>query len=253
VAVREPHRVPHGKSLLFLNSFITGSSFPHMCFKTSYAVQTTSGIFPVIGLRARACGTHLYPLADYQNFHTYTNSACLWPLRMRGFRDKSNSKCGASNSDEPGQRLSKTSPGFCFLMRRMYSIEIEIQNQLPTSLNKKLKWGSKYSNGSQAKMWDALIYSMVADQLPAEPLLKAHITIVRHSYRTLDYDGLVGSMKPVVDALVTAGVLSDDNWNVTGPWEVSQVFRPKARGSLLQVRISEREVSGSLSNDTSDN
>lgn len=92
-------------------------------------------------------------------------------------------------------------------------------------------------------MWDRLIYAMVHDQLPTVPLSKAHIRLVRHSYRTLDYDGLVGSMKPVVDALVSAGVMQDDTWAITGPWEVDQVFRPKSDGSLLQILVTERAQS----------
>lgn len=55
----------------------------------------------------------------------------------------------------------------------------------------------------------------------------------------LDYDGLVGSMKPVVDALVTCGILKDDSYKVTGPWDVTQSFRPKKSGELLEVFVTE--------------
>jgi hypothetical protein len=72
---------------------------------------------------------------------------------------------------------------------------------------------------------------------PNAPLEKANITLIRHSHRTLDYDGLVGSLKPVVDALVSCGVLSDDSWKVLGRWNVDQRFRPKAKGPLLEVMV----------------
>lgn len=78
-------------------------------------------------------------------------------------------------------------------------------------------------------------------KLPKTPLTKARISIVRHYYRMLDYDGLVGSLKPVVDAFVSCGVLKDDSWNVLGPWNVSQVFRPKSEGPLLYIVIQEIE------------
>lgn len=84
-----------------------------------------------------------------------------------------------------------------------------------------------------------LIFGMVRGKLPATPLKKARITITRHFWRTLDYDGLVGSMKPIVDALVTAGVLVDDSWAVTGPWVVSQEHRLKKDGPLLTVLVEE--------------
>lgn len=92
---------------------------------------------------------------------------------------------------------------------------------------------------SKNKRWDLLIFGMSRHQLPPEPLKKARITIVRHFWRTLDYDGLVGSMKPIVDALVSAGVLVDDSWNVTGQWDVDQLFRSKKEGPLLTVCIEE--------------
>jgi len=55
----------------------------------------------------------------------------------------------------------------------------------------------------------------------------------------LDFDGLVGSIKPVVDALVTCGILSDDSYKVTGPWDVTQKFRPKKSGELLEIFVTE--------------
>ncbi len=73
--------------------------------------------------------------------------------------------------------------------------------------------------------------------MPKEPLTRAKISVVRHSHRMLDYDGLVGSLKPVVDAFVSCGVLSDDSWNVTGVWDVNQKFRAKKDGQLLEILI----------------
>ncbi len=62
---------------------------------------------------------------------------------------------------------------------------------------------------------------------------------MRHSHRFLDYDGLVGSMKPVVDALVTAGVLHSDSWNVLGRWNVDQKFRSEKEGQMIEILIQE--------------
>lgn len=55
----------------------------------------------------------------------------------------------------------------------------------------------------------------------------------------MDFDGFVGSLKPVVDALVTAGVIEDDSWKVLQAWEVDQVFRAQKDGPLLQIEIKE--------------
>lgn len=119
----------------------------------------------------------------------------------------------------------------------MYQLSLTL-HCLPKSLNKALRAG-RYANNRQNHQFDFLIAGMVRGKLPAKPLEKARIRIVRHFWRNLDYDGLVGSLKPVVDALVSAGVLVDDNWGVTGPWDVTQEFRPKKDGPLLEVVITD--------------
>lgn len=49
-------------------------------------------------------------------------------------------------------------------------------------------------------------------------------------------------MKPIVDALVSAGVMVDDKYSVTGPWNVTQEFRPKSAGPLLTVCVEDASV-----------
>lgn len=119
----------------------------------------------------------------------------------------------------------------------MYKLDVTFQ-ALPKSLNKSFRahWGNRHASNNA---WDNLVYSQVHDKLPPQPLPKARIRIVRHFWRTLDYDGLVGSMKPMVDGLVTAGVIESDSWKVLGVWDVTQVFRPKKDGPLLEVSIIE--------------
>lgn len=122
-------------------------------------------------------------------------------------------------------------------MGKMYQLQIEI-NELPQSLNKKLRkhWTK---NHRENNLWDTLIYQKVFRQLPPTPLKRAKLRIVKHFWRTMDFDGFVGSLKPVVDALVTAGVIEDDSWKVLQAWEVDQVFRDKKLGPLLQIEIIE--------------
>lgn len=122
-------------------------------------------------------------------------------------------------------------------MQEKYQLEIKI-NSFPKSLNKKLRshWGK---NHKENREWDNVIFFALLRKLPPSPLTKAHLKITRHHYRTLDFDGLVGSLKPVVDALVSCGVLKDDSWNVLHAWEIDQVFRSKKDGALLQIEIKE--------------
>lgn len=122
-------------------------------------------------------------------------------------------------------------------MQPKYELRIEL-TELPQSLNKKLRkhWTK---NHRENNLWDTLIYQKVFRQLPPSPLKKAKLRIVKHFWRTMDFDGFVGSLKPVVDALVTAGVIEDDSWKVLQAWEVDQVFRDKKLGPLLQIEIKE--------------
>ena len=53
----------------------------------------------------------------------------------------------------------------------------------------------------------------------------------------LDFDGLVGSVKPVIDGLTRAGVIKDDSWGVVGAWQVDQVFRPKKEGPRIEIIV----------------
>lgn len=119
----------------------------------------------------------------------------------------------------------------------MYKLNFEL-TELPKSLNKTLRT-HYFKKNERNKMWDTMIYGMVRYRLPPSPLKKAKLKFTRHFYRELDFDGLVGSLKPVCDALVTSGVLIDDSWKVLHAWEVDQVFRPKKDGPLLQIEIFE--------------
>lgn len=119
----------------------------------------------------------------------------------------------------------------------MYELRLEIP-MLPDSTNVALRshWRKQRAKG---KRWDHYIRLECLKRMPAAPLVSARIEITRHAHRMLDFDGLVGSIKPVVDAIVSAGILADDSWKVTGAWKVDQKFRPKKDGPLLSVSITE--------------
>lgn len=112
----------------------------------------------------------------------------------------------------------------------------------PQNLKNKKHWGRR---ADEAEEWRMRIMAALRSrkpfaQKPAKPLERVQISITRHSHRMLDFDGMVGSFKPVVDALVKNGVLVDDSWAVTGPWFVDQKFRPKKAGQLLEIIVEEK-------------
>lgn len=119
----------------------------------------------------------------------------------------------------------------------MYSLRLEIP-EAPPSLNKSLRT-YRHQRDKINKHWYNLLWYLTSGKRPPRPLRKAKIKITRHFYRTLDYDGLVGSLKPVVDGLTHAGIIIDDKWSVVGAWEVDQVFRPKSGGVRLVIEVTE--------------
>jgi Holliday junction resolvase RusA-like endonuclease len=67
-----------------------------------------------------------------------------------------------------------------------------------------------------------------------KPLTQAQVTITRFSSTAPDYDGLVSAGKAILDGLVEAGVIVDDNVSVIGQpkylWE-------KAKPKMGKVRV----------------
>lgn len=103
-----------------------------------------------------------------------------------------------------------------------YVLELLVYGDMPKSLNRLLGYG-KWTKHQNALKWKKRIFDALRTQpLPPVPLEHVKLTFIRRSPRFLDFDGAVGSLKPLADALVMAGILIDDNYKVTGPWFVTQ-------------------------------
>ncbi len=89
-----------------------------------------------------------------------------------------------------------------------YVLEFEIQ-ALPKTPNALLgaHWRTR---SSHAKRWERLVYQKVFPYLPNTPLKRARLILTRFSSRAPDADGLCGSFKCVVDALVKCKVIEND-------------------------------------------
>jgi len=102
----------------------------------------------------------------------------------------------------------------------MYQIEFELPI-IPKSLNITLRMHPFVRNKHNKEIYEA-VHLLTCSQKPPQPLQRAILTFVRCSSRFLDYDNCVGSLKPVVDGLRHAGIIADDTYQVTGPWDVKQ-------------------------------
>lgn len=123
--------------------------------------------------------------------------------------------------------------------REPYEITIIISKNLPKSSNSFLGRNPWASRGN-AKSWKRIIRNAVALFVPEKPLEKASIQVVRYSSLFQDFDGLVSSLKPIIDGLTPekrgsnkGSVLKDDSWSVTGPWVVDQIKCKRAESRLV--------------------
>lgn len=81
-------------------------------------------------------------------------------------------------------------------------------------------------------MWDQLIHLKTFGKKPPQPLRRAALNLTRFGSRYMDADGLVASFKHVVDALVTAGILTDDSWEVIGMPIYDQKIVARGKGRI---------------------
>lgn len=68
-------------------------------------------------------------------------------------------------------------------------------------------WASRYTKIRKVK---ATVGFSVFEHKPKEPLKQARLTLVRHSTRQPDFDNLVASFKPVIDALTEYQIIVND-------------------------------------------
>jgi Holliday junction resolvase RusA-like endonuclease len=118
----------------------------------------------------------------------------------------------------------------------MYKLEFEI-NGLPKRINQSYNkhW---YCRKEEADKWLKYVSLIITGKKPPNPLLKARLTLIRHSSVCPDSDGLVSSFKHVIDALRKSGVIVDDKFqNVGMPtylWELAK----RGQGKIV-VKVEE--------------
>jgi len=70
---------------------------------------------------------------------------------------------------------------------------------------------SWYVRSTHARKWRRYIGEALMEFQPVKKLQFAYVTLTRCSPRSCDFDGLVGSFKPVLDALVKNFAIEDDD------------------------------------------
>jgi Holliday junction resolvase RusA-like endonuclease len=122
------------------------------------------------------------------------------------------------------------------LNKMLYKIEFEIKG-LPKMPNQVLRghWRNAHNN---KVLWHGRVMRKVGRNIPEHPIKRARICFTRLSSVEPDYDGLVGSFKPVLDALVKMGILENDKIaNVGAPTYLHIKCAP--RSGKIKVEIEE--------------
>ncbi len=123
-------------------------------------------------------------------------------------------------------------------MKQLYALIIEI-NELPRlSLNSRAHWTTR---NKDTKYWDSLINLKTRGITPKHPLRKAELRLVRYSSTCPDWDNLVGTFKNPVDALVSCGILEDDNFQVIGVPKVHWEKCPPKQGKI-RIEVYELDI-----------
>lgn len=121
-------------------------------------------------------------------------------------------------------------------MREYYQLRFTIQD-LPKSIN---SLGRKFwaIQAKHSRDWKLLVWDAVRNSLPQSPIRSARLTLTRHSSAEMDFDNLVISFKPVIDGIVEAGVLAQDNRKVIKKQEYFWVKSKRNQG-FITVEVEE--------------
>lgn len=114
-----------------------------------------------------------------------------------------------------------------------YYLEFEIK-ELPKPINAQnsMHWAQK---GKYVRHWHTLVNASVCPRKPKAPLNRAKLTLTRFSSSEPDFDGLVSSFKPVIDGLITSGVLENDKFSNIGRSEYVWINTQRGQGKIKVI------------------
>lgn len=121
----------------------------------------------------------------------------------------------------------------------MYEASFQV-NDLPMTFNTLTSKGWRVRSNEKRK-WHRIIqelFTIKGLKIPPQPLMKAQLILTRYSSHTLDYDGLVGSFKYVIDGLVEMKVLEDDGMAQIG-MPTFHWIKVAPKHGMIKVQIQE--------------
>jgi len=119
--------------------------------------------------------------------------------------------------------------------------EIEFKlDGVPYALNviqRKFRYHHKRQSYYQG--WYHKVALALKGKTPDEPwgFVSLHIKVCLPPRRFRDYDGLVASLKPIIDGLKKSGLIRDDNYKRTGSWLVEQLADKTTDDGFVIVKV----------------
>lgn len=118
-------------------------------------------------------------------------------------------------------------------MGKLYELSFTEFHLSPTlNVYKRMHWAVIKK---EKQHWIDLIRELTANNRPDKPLTSYTLELVRRSSVVPDYDGICGSFKIVIDALTSEGIIQDDKYTMTGPWNVTWEKCPPKKGNITVI------------------
>lgn len=97
-------------------------------------------------------------------------------------------------------------------------------------------WKARFG---EAKKWERQVFLATLGKKPPQPLKRCKLKLTRFSSVAPDFDGLVYSFKPVVDALRKLGIIENDSMAHIGRpdyrWEKAKPGAGRVRVEIVEV------------------
>ena len=94
-----------------------------------------------------------------------------------------------------------------------YHLKLELEGLPAMGMNSRRHWRTVYRENAA---WGVRMKLATRLKLPPEPLRLARLKLTRYSSSEPDFDNLVTSFKPILDALTELGVIRDDKMSCIG-------------------------------------
>lgn len=121
-----------------------------------------------------------------------------------------------------------------------YSLKFKLEGLPAMGLNARRHWRQIRGKRGENREWYTMVAMATAGKCPPEPLRLANVCLIRRSSVEPDFEGLVGSFKPILDALTRLRIIQDDSVRVIGQPDY-QWQRARPTEGMIEVTVWQAE------------